>query len=113
LALAIRALGSWGWAAGEGAARARVAKGMEVKRASLTRENMATKAKQKEWERVKAWERAKWTEVFYSVFLQRDYSSTIICWRIGCHEGRIKAGQEVDWACPEQASSMRDLDMVA
>jgi hypothetical protein len=49
----MRAVGLLGGPAGEGIARARVAKAMREKRANLTRENMTRKAKRKE--RVKAW----------------------------------------------------------
>jgi hypothetical protein len=65
----MRALGSLGWPAGEGIARARVAKEMREKRANLTRENMTTNMKRKEWEQVTAWGvNKKNAEVFYRAF---------------------------------------------
>jgi L,D-peptidoglycan transpeptidase YkuD (ErfK/YbiS/YcfS/YnhG family) len=96
-------------------ARARVAKQIREKRANLTRENMTTKAKRREWERHKACGVNKTNAVFYRVFQSEiiQYSTTIICSRIGRHEGRTKAGQEVDRACPEQVYRMRNMDMVS
>jgi hypothetical protein len=92
LALTKRAVGL---PVGEGIARARVAKAMREKRVNFARENMATKVKRKEWERLKGWGVNKTKAgVFYRVF-----QSEIIQQRLSTEESvTTKEGQEVDQA---------------
>jgi hypothetical protein len=84
--LAMRSLGSGSLRgfAGEGIARARVANAMRENRANLTRENMTTKAKRRQWERLKAWGVNRTNaEGFYRVF-----QSEIIQQRLSIEESR-------------------------
>lgn len=116
LALAMRSLGSGSLRgfAGEGIARARVAKAMRENRANLTRENMTTKAKRRQWERLKAWGVNKTNpEGFYRVFQSEIIQQRLSIEESGVHEGRIEVGQEVDQACPEQVYRMRNTEMVS
>jgi hypothetical protein len=108
----MRVLASLWESAGEGIARATAAKATREKRANLTRENMTRRAKRKE--RLKAWGLNKTNaEGFYRVFQSEIIQRRLPTEESGRHEGRIKAGQDVDRARPEQVYRMRNMDMVS
>ncbi len=78
---------------------------------------MSLKAKREEWERLKGWGENKPTrEAFYRVFHSEIIQPRFSAEELGATKealGRVKAGQEVDRACPEQVSRMRNMDVVS